>query len=403
MKRLSKLSLISIIALTLISCAQEISSSSDDISSSISSSLSSESSIKDVEYTFDQYQNVLMPFTLNNREYKGEIADPSIVKGDDGKFYVFSTIRKAFVSDDLINWTVLSENIIQRPTWADGEVHGYPDVWAPDVIKIKDKWIYYYSLAAWDMPSAGIGYAISDNIAGPYVDQGKLFDQDDIHMDGLIDPQPFIDDDGRIYMTVGSFHGNYLVELNEDGTALLNGNEYQDEHKVLIAGIPLTSFNNSYYEGGYIIKRNGYYYFFGSAGSCCEQQKSSYRVYCGKSESVAGPYLAPDGKPLTGNNFGNTKGKLVLWAGTDNDKSVAGPGHNSIICDDAGDYWMIYHAYCDYDDFATRHLFMDKLSWDDDEFPYVSYSYLDEETNETKVVNLKPSYNIIIDGPRFII
>ena len=79
-------------------------------------------------------------------------------------------------------------------------------------------------------------------------------------MNGLIDPQPFIDDDGRVYMIVGSFHGNYIVELEDDGMSLLHGKDYQKENKVLIAGIPLDYFNNTYYEGGYITKKDGYYY-----------------------------------------------------------------------------------------------------------------------------------------------
>lgn len=370
-----------------------------EIISSVSS-LDLSSSSEQIQYYYDTYQNALIPVSHNGNQYLKEIADPSIIKGDDGKFYIFSTLRKVFVSEDMIYWQLLSEKVIDRPTWADGEYYGYPDVWAPDVIKIKDKWIYYYSLAAWDKPSAGIGYAISDNVYGPYEDKGLLFNEEDIVMNGLIDPQPIIDN-GKVYMTIGSFHGNYLIELSSDGMSLLNGAAYQNEHKVLIAGIPLDNFNNSYYEGGYIIKRDDSYYFFGSAGSCCEKEKSSYRVYCGKSDKIEGPYLAPDGKDLVGNNYGQTRGRLVLWGGTDSNKEVAGPGHNSIFVDDAGDYWIIYHAYCNLDNFATRHLFMDKLSWDDNDYPYVSYSYFDEFKNEYVIKNLKPSYNIEINGPRF--
>lgn len=366
----------------------------------VNSATSNNISSEEVEYTFSTYHNALMPSNGRGGEYLNEIADPSVVRGDDGKFYVFSTIRRAFVSDDMCNWEVLSENIIDRPTWADGEKHGRPDVWAPDVIKIKDKWIYYYSLAAWDMPSAGIGYAIADDIAGPYTDMGLLCNEDQIDMNGLIDPQPFIDGD-HVYMVVGSFHGNYLIELTDDGMGLLNGADYQKENKVLIAGIPLDYFNNTYYEGGYIIKKDGYYYFFGSAGSCCEKDSSSYRVYVGRSKNVNGPYLAPDGKNLASANNGQTIGKLVLWCVPGASRTTAGPGHNSILIDDAGDYWMIYHAYCDEDNFATRHMFMDKLSWGNDGFPYVSYTY-EDENGEEKTANCKPSYQIELDGPRFI-
>ena len=356
-----------------------------------------------IEYTFSTYQNMMIPLTKGGQEYWTEIADPSVVRGDDGRFYIFSTLRRAFVSDDMCNWDLLTDSIIDRPTWADSEEFGIPDVWAPDAIKINDKWIYYYSLAAWGKPSAGIGYAVADNIAGPYTDMGLLFNTDDVEINGLIDPQPIIDD-GRVFMLVGSFHGNYLVELTDDGMGLLGGADYQKENKVLVAGIPLAEsiFNNSYYEGGYIVKKDGYYYFFGSAGSCCEGQGSTYRVYVGKAASLTGPYYAPDGRNLASNNSGSTIGKLALWCPPSNEKQTAGPGHNSILIDDAGDYWMIYHGYGELDNFKTRHLFMDKLSWGEDGFPYVSYTYIND-VDETKEVNFKPSYQIELDGPRFIL
>lgn len=383
----------------LLLCSMLIGCGTNSINSNATSSFTSSS--EKIEYDYSIYYNGEFPLNNNDQPYKGEVADPSIVKGDDGRFYVFSTIRKLFVSEDMCTWRLLNEQIIPRPTWADGEKYGYPDVWAPDCMKIKDKWIYYYSLAAWDMPSAGIGYAVSDNVYGPYEDKGLLFNEDDIDMNGLIDPQPYIDDDGRVYMVVGSFHGNYLVELTDDGMSLLNGKDYAKENKVLIAGIPLDYFNNTYYEGGYITKKDGSYYFFGSAGSCCEGLNSSYKVVVGKADNIAGPYYDSQGKNLASDNGGKTIGELCLWSPV-TDKTTAGPGHNSILIDDANDYWIVYHAYCDADNFATRHLFIDKLSWDENDFPYVSYTYEDEDGNE-KITKYKPSYLKELDGPKFII
>ncbi len=377
----------------LVGCANSTTSSTNKVSNSSSSN-------DEINYEFSTYYNGDFPITSLNQEYKGEIADPSIVKGDDGRFYVFSTLRKVFVSDDMCSWELLTENIIPRPSWADGEKHGIPDVWAPDCIKIKDKWIYYYSLAAWDKPSAGIGYAVADNIAGPYIDQGLLCNEDQIEINGLIDPQPYIDDDGSVYLIVGSFHGNYLLELEEDGMGLLNGYEYQNENKVLISGIPLDYFNNTYYEGVYITKKDGYYYLFGSAGSCCEGNNSSYRVVVGRADNIAGPYLTSEGKNLASDNYGQTIGDICLWSPV-TDKMTAGPGHNSIFIDDAGDYWIVYHSYCEKDNFATRHLFIDKLSWNDKGFPFVSYTY-EDDNGDDKTINYRPSYQIELDGPRLI-
>ena len=71
------------------------------------------------------------------------------------------------------------------------------------------------------------------------------------------------------------------------------------------------------------------------------------------------------------------------------DKNVYGPGHNSVLLDDAGDYWIYYHAFSSADNYSTRHLFMDKLLWDDNGFPYIE--------------NRIPSFQEELDGPRFIL
>ena len=104
-----------------------------------------------------------------------------------------------------------------------------------------------------------------------------------------------------------------------------------------------------------------------------------------------------EGRKLTASGSGVTYGELVVWAGMSSDKKVAGPGHNSVYRDDKGDLWLYYHSYCEEDNYRTRHLFMDKLSWDDNDFPYVSY--IDPDTDEE--IKYKPSYEIEIDGPSF--
>jgi arabinan endo-1,5-alpha-L-arabinosidase len=361
----------------------------NDDSGALSSAFSSvASSSSAIAYNVGTYENVILPVTDKGAVYTTEIADPSIVKGDDGYYYVFSTLRRCLRSADCCEWSVYSNAIIDRPTWGDDAVHGTPEVWAPDVIKIGDTWIYYYALSAWGMPCAGIGYATALSIGGPYVDHGKLCDKDDVAINDLIDPCPIVDN-GRVFLEVGSFAGNFLLELTADGKGLLNGAAYQKEHKILIAGYDDQSGADlTTYEGGYLIQKDGSYYFFGSAGSCCDGASSSYKVYAGKAASVTGPYYGPDGKDMAGTMATwaqTTRGRLVIYGGTGG--TVAGPGHNSVLRDDRGDYWIIYHCYCDYDKFATRHLFMDKLLWDPAGFPYVK--------------GVKPSYEAEQDGPSF--
>lgn len=371
------------------------STSSSSISTSTSSSMSSSSSSTSsssvpVEYFFNTYSNPMSVTYTTGSDYRGEIADPSVVRGDDGYIYAFSTDRVMLRSEDGCSFEYVTGSVIDTPDWYTDvypEETGGFHLWAPDVVKIGDKWIYYYSLSAWSKP-CGVGYAVSDNIAGPYEDYGKLFDINEIGISNAIDPQVFVDDDGSVYMSVGSFQGLYLVQLTEDGMGLLNGVNYQRDNKVLIAGRP-GGWDGSTYEGSYIIKRDGWYYYFGSAGTCCEGKNSSYRVYVGKSKNITGPYIDNNRKALTASGSGTTNGSLVLWAGMRDDKNVYGPGHNSVLLDDAGDYWIYYHAFSSADNYSTRHLFMDKLLWDDNGFPYIE--------------NRIPSFQEELDGPRFIL
>lgn len=344
-----------------------------------------------IEYTSSTYSNPVLVTTDSGTTYNGEVADPSVVRDlETGEFYSFSTNRVILHSEDGCMWQVYAQGdkVIDFPTWGEEVQPGKTvGMWAPDVQKIGNTWYYFYSLSGWGS-CCGVGYGTSDNIAGPYVDQGKLFSYKEIGIENAIDPNVIVEEEtGDIYMTVGSFQGDYLVQLvqNDDQTiSLFGGVEHQEKNKILIGGKP-SGWDGSQYEGGYIIKREGYYYYFGSSGTCCEGKKSTYRVLVGKSKDIKGPYLDQNNFPLTASGSGTTKGRMVLWAGVDNE-NVAGPGHNSVIKDDAGDYWIYYHAFSSKDSFGTRHLFMDKLLWDEKGFPYINTT--------------KPSFDEELDGPR---
>ncbi len=333
-------------------------------------------------YTNEYYTNMLIPKTESGGQYMEETPDPSIVKGDDGYYYIFTTGNgggKCFRSTDCVNWKLYLNSVIARPTWGDNG-GAQPSVWAPDAYKVGDTWIYYYSLSGWGN-AIGVGYATSSSIAGPWEDQGKLFTCQEIGVDNAIDPC-IIEDNGHLYMVFGSFQGCALVELSEDGMSLKGGAAIQNKEKVLLAGV-YGPWNGSAYEGSYIVKKDDYFYYFGSQGTCCEGKNSTYKVVVGRSKDVKGPYVDDKNRPL-GGTLGN--GKLVVWASMNNE-NIAGPGHNSVLMDDKGDYWLIYHAYCKRDNFQVRHLFMDKILWDEQGWPYIE--------------GYQPSYGEELLGPSF--
>ena len=341
------------------------------------------------EYTDNYYSNVMIPFNKGTKDWT-EVADPSIVKGDDGYFYIFVTGGqgggKSYRSKDCVTWELHSSNVIPRPTWGDWREGDRPIVWAPDVVKIKDKWIYYYSLSGLGN-CHGIGYAVADEIAGPYEDMGKLVSVDELNLQNCIDPA-IVRDGDKIYMAVGSFQGVDLVELEEDGMSLKGDSpEEWRENKTLIAGI-YGPWDGGQTEGHYFIQKDGYYYYFGSEGTCCVGKDSTYQVVVARSKDVKGPYVDDKNRVMANNT---AVGKVVLFASKSDEPDVVGPGHCSILKDDAGDYWMIYHAYVKDDHYATRHLMMDKILWDDKGWPYIHGNK-----------KFQASYREELPAPRFI-
>ncbi len=144
----------------------------------------------------------------------------------------------------------------------------------------------------------------------------------------------------------GSYHGVFGVELSADGLQV-TGQKFQ------ITGTA--------YEGSYICKRNNFYYYFGSTGTCCEGENSTYKILVGRSANFKGPYIDQQGKSLMANG-----GTRLLQRNPGSDGFV-GTGHNGdIITDDAGDTWMLYHAYDNKPGARQRKMLPDKIIWNND-------------------------------------
>ena len=119
-------------------------------------------------------------------------------------------------------------------------------------------------------------------------------------------------------------------------------------------------------EATMIVKHDGYYYFMGSLGNCCEGANSTYRVVVSRSKELRGPYVNKRGKKIM--DVGGSYESVLSG-----NELVAGPGHCSqLIIDDNGDYWMLYHGFDKTDIGAGRKLFVDKVLWDSDGWPYIA-------------------------------
>ena len=296
------------------------------------------------EMRFDYLDNV-----YGNPVVAQSLPDPTLIKADDGFFYLYATedIRNTPImrSSNLVDWEQVGTAFTDetRPTFEPGG-----GLWAPDINYINGKYVLYYSMSVWGQEwTCGIGVAVADQPEGPFTDQGELIRSNVIDVQNSIDPN-YVEDNGRKYLFWGSFRGIYMIELSDDGLSLKEGAE-----KKQVAG--------TYFEGVYVHKRGDYYYMFASIGSCCAGLNSTYQLIVARSTSIGGPYRNKSGYDMI--NEGRT---LIL----DKNDTFVGNGHCSeIVQDDEGKDWILYHGIRTSDP-GGRVLMLDQVLWDDDGWPY---------------------------------
>lgn len=296
--------------------------------------------------------------------------DPTFIKGDDGYFYAYSTQGRLgdipiFRSPDLVNWEYVScafpKGSVRPAVLPDGAF------WAPDIIKLGDKYVLVYSQSKWGEETLnGLGLAVADSPTGPFIDLGKLFTSEEIGVRNSIDPAFVLTDDNDLYLLWGSFSGLFMIELDADNLTVKDGAE------------PFQVAGNAF-EGSHVFKHDGKYYLFASVGTCCEGDNSTYRVKVGRSDSPMGPYMDRNGQPMLENNA-----TLVV----EGDEYSKGPGHGSqITTDDNGRTWYLYHGYINGRSKEGRMMWLDEILWDDEGWPYI------EGNKPSHTLKPKPKFN----------
>lgn len=285
--------------------------------------------------------------------------DPTIERAADGMFYLYATggNTSVYKSPDLVRWDYVGNAYEEKskPAW-----EPEAGIWAPDINYIDGKYVMYYSMSKWGGgATCGIGVSVSDTPEGPFTDLGKLFRSNEIDVHNSIDPF-YIEDNGQKYLFWGSWYGIWGIELSEDGLSLKGGIAQAKATKRKVAA---ATNNTRGYEAAYILKRGVYYYLFCSTGTCCEGAKSTYQTVLGRSTDLFGPYLNKAGEDMNDNKH------EVLISKND---AFLGTGHNAeIIQDDEGKDWILYHAYRTSNTDLGRVVLLDRVYWDDNDWPYV--------------------------------
>lgn len=285
--------------------------------------------------------------------------DPSRILKVDGKYYLFATGQGVVTksSPDLRAWTDGEPVLPEAPAWVRQVVPRWRrDFWAPDVIKIGDRYLLFYSASTFGAQVSGIGLATNatlnpDDPKFKWEDQGIVVLSSADTPYNAIDPAAFLDDDGKLWLVFGSYwKGIHVVELDPaTGKRLDPG-----KPAVHLARNPTATD----IEAAYLHKHGGKYYLFVNWGSCCRGVRSTYNIRIGRGDSPTGPFLDKEGKSLAeggGSLLLETAGRAI------------GPGHASIFAADGVEYFS-YHFY-DGDQRGRPKLGLRLLEWDAEGWP----------------------------------
>lgn len=256
--------------------------------------------------------------------------DPSSIVQCKDAYYVFYTGRgvPSYHSKDLVKWERGPAVFATAPEWIATVVPENRNMsyWAPDVMKLGDRYLLYYSVSTMGKMTSGIGLATNPTLdpsdpAYHWTDQGVVVRTQEGAGYNAIDPAVFHDRDGRLWLTFGSYwSGIKLIELDpQTGKRIA-----PDSKQFSLAG-------NDSIEASYLCRHDDYYYLFVNWGSCCQGPKSTYNIRIGRSKTVTGPYLDKAGVDLL------QRGGSVFLATTNG--PLIGPGHAGTLTA-AGKEWF---------------------------------------------------------------
>jgi xylan 1,4-beta-xylosidase len=281
----------------------------------------------------------------------GDFPDPSIIRvGQD--YWATATSGgwapefQILHSRDLVNWEVISAVFDARPAWAVG------DFWAPEISEYHGRYFVYYTGRKKHGPLC-VAVASAPNPSGPYTDYGPLVCQEI----GSIDPMAVVDEDGSRYL-IWKEDGNsrhqptpiWAQRLNEDGTKLVGSK------KELIRNDP-KSWEGGIVEGAFILRHDGWFYLFYSGNACCGRS-CHYAMGVARSRNLFGTWEKNPSNPILAEN--------QTWQC---------PGHGSIVSDERGRNFLLYHAYQKSEEAFSigREAMLDEVEWGADGWPLINH------------------------------
>jgi len=269
----------------------------------------------------------------------GELPDPSIIEVD-GLYYAtgssndWGPVYPVYMSDDLLNWTLISHVFPEPPDWT---INSY---WAPELYYQDGTFYCFYTARRKDGVSC-IGVATTDNIHKGFTDHGVLIDWGKESIDAFV-----VNVEGKLYISWKAYG------LDPDKPIQILGAELSPDGLKRI-GDPftiLTAENSTWEEGGMegqcIIQKDDYLYMLYSGNGCCGAL-CNYMVGVARAKSIIGPWEKNPANPVLSGN-----------------KNWQCPGHGTAI--NTRDSWQyLYHAYPSYGfPYLGRTALLSALQWD---------------------------------------
>ncbi len=292
--------------------------------------------------------------------------DPSSIIKCEDTYWIFTTGNGiyAMYSNDLVKWTAGKTpfSIGSFPAWITGYVPAFEGhFWAPECIYMNGKYYLYYSCSSWGSKKSAIGL-LTNKTLNPdskdyyWQDEGMVVYSTEGGDVNCIDPSVFRDDDGKIWLTYGSYFGGIrIAELDN-----ISGKTAGTYH------IPVATGDC---EASYVINHDTYYYLFINRGSCCQGLSSTYYIQVGRSLNPTGPFLDKTGRDLFGGG-----GTTVLSTSGD----YIGPGCLGYFIEN-GTEWISYHYY-DGANYGNATLNIGTVFWDDSDWPVITSNWIDDGT-----------------------
>jgi beta-xylosidase len=250
--------------------------------------------------------------------YCHDFADPFVLRDADS-YYAYSTNTETnhvpvLTSGGLFGTAARHDVLPKLPAWS---APGF--VWAPSLLARPNGYVLYYTTLDSSTHEQCISYALGKKPGGPFVDTttapficpaGG----------GAIDPDPFVDPSGRVY----------LLWKNYDGQTGIMGQQLSADGLQLVGPPAVLAQADQGWEAGIVeaptmLASGGKYFLFYSGN---DWDTANYAISYAVCTTPLGPCTKPNAGPwLTGS------------------PTAQGPGSPSVFTDDKGNTWLALHSW----------------------------------------------------------